>query len=322
MDELLFNIRNVLIVRMKQTYRMVYMLGVVRLIILFILLISLITTVYLNTTQIWKAYSMVCIWLILVIFIHLRRRDRIFFYINISFYRLIICVEYVLLSLPLFICLLFNKQWIAMIFSILGIIGISFIEMVWKRQNKTLNTCLQRYIPSDMYEWKAGIRKYLFLIIPTWIIGLCFSFFLLSIPIALFVIGLLVFDFYQINESWQILLSYRKSANKLLYHKIERHVLIFSIITFPLIVVFFIFHFEFWYILFIEFIVLLSIHIYCIVLKYAFYSHNAESVNPVLQMTGIFVGAIPPATPILWILSIFFFYKAKMNLYFYLYYAR
>jgi hypothetical protein len=115
-----------------------------------------------------------------------------------------------------------------------------------------------------------------------------------------------------------MLISYQKSANKLLYHKIKRHLLIFSIITLPLIVAFIIFHLELWYIPFIEFVVLLSIHIYCIVLKYAFYSNNVGSVNPVLQMMGIFIGLIPPATPILWILSVFFFSKAKMNLYLYL----
>jgi hypothetical protein len=278
----------------------------------------LVATVYLNMAQNWKVYSIVGIWLILLTFIHLRRKDMIFLYTNISFYRPIICIEYILLSIPFIICLLFNKQWIALIFNLLGIISISFIREIGVRKFKTLNTCLQRYIPPDMYEWKAGMRKYLFLIILAWIGGFCFSFFLLSIPIALFIIGLLMFDFYQTNESWQMLMSYQKSASKLLCRKIKEHFLIFSIITFPLIVAFIVFHFEFWYVPLIEFIVLLSIHIYCIVLKYAFYSHNTGSVNPVLQMTGIFVGLIPPVTPILWILSIFFFYKAKTNLYLYL----
>jgi hypothetical protein len=211
-----------------------------------------------------------------------------------------------------------QKQRLLALYTVLCAFGIGFIDVRLWRQRKTLNTRLQQYIPSDMYEWKAGIRQYFFFSIIVWLLGLCTSFFVASIPVALFIIGALMFDFYKTNESWQILLSCQKNATEFLCVKMKQHVMFFSLLVLPLVIAFMIFHLEYWYIPVIEFIILLSIHIYCIVLKYAFYSHDRSTVNPILQGTGIIIGLIPVTVPVLWLFSIYFYYKAQSNLYFYL----
>jgi hypothetical protein len=318
MRDSLFNIRQILLIRWKQLYRMLFQLGLIRLVVLLIVLFFLLAAVYTNSVWEQRANFISIIWLIMIYFINIKRKDKLFLRIVSNHLPLICFVEYLLISLPIIICLLLHIQWQALALIVAGIICIPFIHFNWKKKNKTLNTRLQRWIPFDMYEWKASLRKYFYIILILWMIGLCTSFFVASIPIVLFVIGLLFSECYETNESWQMLLACQKSSGKFLYCKIKQHITRFSLLVLPLIIAFMIFHWELYYIVVIEFIILLSIHIYCIVLKYAFYSHDRSAVNPVFLMVGIFVGLIPITTPLLWLFSIYFFLKAQTNLYFYL----
>ena len=312
------DINAILLMRLKQIHRIIAQLAIVRLLILLIACLYLLITVYVTSKGLQNAILLSCIWMLIIVFIHAKRSDRIFLNINMEFDKLIYGVEYIVLSIPLIICLLLRRQWLTIICLVICILGISSLKINQNKQRKTLNTHLQQLIPYGMYEWKAGIRQYFFPIAITWLLGLIMAFFFASVPVALFIIGLLIFDFYKINESWQILLSCQRNADKFLYFKIKQHVTLFSIITLPLIVAFMIFHFENWYIVVAEFVILLSVHIYAILLKYAFYSHDRNEVNPVFLMVGLFIGLIPITTLVLWLLSMYIFCKAKKNLIFYL----
>jgi len=315
MNILLSNIRNVITIRLKQTYRLLYQIGIIRLIVLSTLYIVAMRYVYLITGQIhFSGYYISGTWLLIISYIHLKRSDRIFLQINLTYESFVICIEYVLLSIPLIICLLLNRQWILIVCMILGIIFISPIKIIWKSQTKTLNTRMQKYIPFDMYEWKAGVRNCFYPILFCWIIGFCLASFVVGVPIAIFIIGFLIFGFYTTNESLPMLLSYEKGTNSLIIYKIKQHTLIFSILIFPLVGIFMIFHSNLWYIPVIEYVLFLFIHIYSIILKYAFYSHDNSAVNPIFLMMGLFIGLIPLTAPVLWVFSIYLFHKAQVNL--------
>jgi hypothetical protein len=216
--------------------------------------------------------------------------------------------------LPLFIGLSINARIPVILLAFFALIAVSFSKVRLKRGKKTLNTSLQRLIPDDMYEWKSGIRKYFYLIHVFWISGIGASFFVAGIPVSIFMLGLIISAFYEKNESWQILISFEKNPEALLLYKIRNHIFLFLIATLPLALIFMIIHFEYWYIPVIELVMFLSIHIYAIILKYAYYSHNRESGNTAFLIVGTLLGLIPVTTPVLWILSIFLFYKARFNL--------
>jgi len=290
-------------------------LGIFYLAILLVLCLLVFAVVYEKSKQMEYAALISGFWVFIVAAIHAKRTDKRFLKINMKFDRLICSVEYFLLSIPLAACLLLNWQWLFAISLIFCVLGIGFIKINRRTQRKTLNTRLQQQIPSGMYELKAGVRQYLFILIIVWTLGLlCAAFFVAAIPVAMFIIGLLMFDFYKTNESWQMLLSYQKNAGKLLLYKIREHCIFYAVINLPLVILFVIFHFELWYISVAVFVILLSIHIYCIVLKYAFYSHSRSSVNPILAATGILIGLIPFLTPLLWLFSGYLFLKAQTNL--------
>jgi hypothetical protein len=293
--------------------------GIFRLAFLLILCSFAVVMIYVASEKEQNSYFIAAGWALITIFIHTKRKDIIFLNINMLLFPCICFVEYSLISIPLIICLSLNEQWISVLLILLSAAGISFIDIKRKRGKRTLNTRLQQYIPSDMYEWKAGIRKYFFPIIIAWMIGFFTVLFVASVPTVIFIIGLILIEFYETNESWQILISHEAKAIRLLYNKILHHLIVFVIIVFPLVIAFVIFHPDIWFLPVIELIIFLSIHIYCIVLKYAFYIPNTYSGrSKVFLMVGIPIGLIPVTTPMLWIFSIYFFQKARINLNFYL----
>ncbi|MDR1403189.1 MAG: hypothetical protein LBJ60_05755 [Tannerellaceae bacterium] len=174
---------------------------------------------------------------------------------------------------------------------------------------------MQKLIPSDLYEWKAGVRKNLFILLAVYGLGICLVCFTVAIPVAIFITGLVVADFFIPGESWPMLLSFEKAPEKMLLYKIRRHFLLYAICNLPLIVLFILFHQDLWYIPFIEFLSLSSIHIYMITVKFACFRIDGNNhVNYALYLTGIFIGLIPVTTPFLLLISVYFFQKACTNL--------
>jgi hypothetical protein len=294
-------------------------LGIFRLLVLIVLVLIVFTTIYAASKEKQNVMFISGIWTLLIISIHTKRQDKIFLRINIEFDKLICSTEYSLLSIPIIVCLLIHSQWLPFIGIVFVTLFLGFVKINMRQQKKTLNTCLQQYIPFGMYEWKSGVRQYFYPLIVAWLLGLCTSFFVVGVPVAIFIIGILIIDFYKENESWQMLFSYQKNTTNILYYKIKQHLMFYVITNLPLFILFTIFHFELWYIPAIEFIILLSIHIYVIVLKYSFYSYDRNMVNPAFMIIGIFIGLIPLTTPLLWLFSIYLFLKARTNLYPYLY---
>jgi hypothetical protein len=182
-----------------------------------------------------------------------------------------------------------------------------------------LNTALQRLIPSDCFEWKAGIRKLLIFIVPIWLIGLCYSFFVGSVPLVLFILGILPSGFYSTGESLPMLLVFEMKASKLVVYKIKMQIILFSIISAPIILSFLVFHSDLWYLPLIEYILLISLHIYIILAKYAFYQPNQKTPTAnVFNSIGAMAILIPFLIPVIWILSIWFYLKSIENLNLYL----
>jgi hypothetical protein len=218
---------------------------------------------------------------------------------------------------PLFICLIYNNQLISL-FSSIALISL-IINLDFKTRQKSLNTSIQKMIPSDCFEWKGGVRKNLYLIIALWIIGLGTSFLIGSVPIVLFVLGILPWSFNEKSEPIQMILAYELGPAKYLMHKIKMQLSLFSILSIPLIIAFLLYHPDKWYIPIAEYFIFITSYIYIILTKYAFYQPNNKSTG---AQAWIAIGAlgmiIPVLIPVVWLLSIRFYFKSRNNLNFYL----
>lgn len=309
-------IKALLIIRLKQVYRSVIGIGLLRILFLIAMVAAFGIALYVKSADVIISKYISTGLLFLILLIQVKREDKLFLKTHFSRYKILMLAEYFVLSVPVIICFLIHRQWIALSLLVVLLI-IPNVDLKAKHSN--LNTKLQKLIPSDFIEWKSGVRKYFFIIVPVWIIAVFTSFFVGSVPIAIFVLGILIPGFFEKCEPYPILLSYELSAPELLILKAKRQIQLFSVIILPLIVLFILFNIDRWYIPLAEYLIFCSLHIYAIMTKYAFYEPNMKS--PAAQ-TFVSIGAvgsiIPVFLPVIWILTVWFYVKSINNLNFYL----
>jgi len=300
-------------IRFKQLFRAIIEIGFFRIVILIGLIVFLGIYAFMLTEKSPNSMYISGITLGIIALIHTKRQDKIFLKTHFNNFRLILYVEYLLLSIPILAFLIWHLQWIpiaALLFTP-GIIV--FIDV--KPTYRNLNTKLQKLIPNTCFEWKAGIRKTFYATVMLWFAALSTSFYIGSVPVAIFGHGIISLSFYEKGEPLQMLLAYEKSTNHFLLQKIKVQLVLFSVLTLPLIIAFTVFHSEYWYIPTAEYLIFISLHIYTILTKYAFYTPN--SISPAAQTfsaIGAVCGIIPLLLPVVWLLTVRFYFKSCENL--------
>jgi hypothetical protein len=303
--------------RFRQIFRATKGLGLIRIIVLIVLSALCVIGLFRLTEKTPNSFYITGIYLIVIAFIHLNRHDKRFLKIHFSNFKLIFLTEYLALMSPLFICLIYNDQWISTISSLA--LTPLIVNLDFKIRQTSLNTSIQKMIPSDCFEWKGGVRKTLVLIIALWFIGLGTSFFIGSVPIVLFVLGILPWSFNEKSEPLRMILAYELGPAIFLMHKIKLQLSLFTIISIPLIIAFLLFHPDKWYIPIAEYLIFITSYIYIILTKYAFYRPNHKSTGAQGWMAiGALGMIIPVFIPVVWLLSIRFYFKSRNNLNFYL----
>jgi len=310
-------IHAILKIRLKQLYRGSIGIGLIR--ILFVIaLLTFIVLVLFNATSKYPESLFVSGITSLVLFLmHSSRPDKPFLKTNFEFHQLIFLVEYLLGSSIVIAFLMFHFQWIPLFILLSAILLIIHFDI--KTKNRSQNSGLQRLIPSACFEWKSGVRRSFYMIIPIWTIGLLTSFFVGSVPVTLFILGVIPLSFYEKGEPYQMIIAFEKGTNQFLWHKIKMQILLYSVLSLPLIVAFLVFHHKLWYIAVIEYLIFSSLFVFLILTKYAFYEPNSKSSSAqIFGAIGTLAGIIPLFLPLVWIMSIRFYFKSKENLNFYL----
>jgi hypothetical protein len=310
-------IKALLKIRGKQFNRGLSELGLFRVLALLGIFGFLATSLFLQLEREPNIYLISAGYFGLIFLTHSKREDKLFLKSNFENFKSIFATEYLFISTPLIISLIYYSRW-DVLSSFLFALAI-LVHIDFKIYQRVWNTKIQRLIPSESFEWKAGLRKNLILITALWLIGMGTSFYIGSVPIVLFILGIIPNSFYDRGESVQILLASEKRTNQFLIQKIKIQILIFSILSLPLILAFVLFHAERWYIPVGEYLIFVSMHIYLILTKYAFYEPDSKSpaaqifggIGALCALIGIFL-------PVVWLLSVYFYFKSRKNLNFYL----
>ncbi len=304
-------------IRLKQFHRGLVGIGLIRIIFLIGILAFILFSLFIESSKYPDSFYVTGITAFILLMVQTKRQDKLFLKTNFDNYRLIYFIEYLILSSIVIAFLICHSQWIPILVLLSSIYLI--IHLDFKTKQRNLNTRLQQMIPPECFEWKAGVRQTLFILIPLWIIGLFTSFFIGSVPIVLFILGVIPFSFYEKGEPYQMIIASEMGTNQFLAHKVKMQISLFSVLSLPLIAAFLVFHYERWYIPIIEYFVFSSLYIYLILAKYAFYEPNNKSTSAqIFGAIGAVSGIIPVFLPVVWLLSIRFFFKSKENLNFYL----
>ncbi len=297
--------------------RILKQIGFVRSIIMFGLIIFLITL--LNTKlriESSRTISFV-LFATVMFFINIKRKDAEFIKLYFASYYIVFLLDNLILSIPFIIILIYHSLWLYLFIYIIYIVIISFFHI--QTNKRTVNTLVQRHIPDANFEWKSGFRRNLVTIILLWAIGFVFSFYIASVPIVIFLLGTIILNFYEKGESVEVLLAKEYGTKEFLRDKLLSHLRDFSLFLLPLVIVFLIFHLEYYYIILAEIGVFLLLLTYSISLKYTFYEPNEKSgAMQTFMAFGILSIFVPFLLPVTVILTVIFVFRAIKNLKFYL----
>jgi hypothetical protein len=310
-------IRVYLKMRVKQLYRELSGVGLIR--VLFLLALGVLACLFL----VRAAQSVQnAIYLTLGIFtglasLHFKRNDLKFMIINFKNYKHIILAEYLVFLIPVFALLVYNHQPLPIV--ILLFLTTLLTTLNWRPKKQTGFQWIVQHIPHQSFEWKAGLRQSAAFILLLQLIALLASSFIGTIPIILFIIGLIPLNFYNYGEPYQMLLASEAGPNRFLFRKITSALALYSTISLPILILFLIRHPNYWYIPVVEYVAFGTVYCYVILLKYSFYKPNQrlDSVQA-FSTIGSLALIIPFFLPVIWALSIWFYFKSKAKLNYYL----
>lgn len=303
----------ILHIRFKQIYRDASGLGLFRSIVAGGLIIFLLMALFTNISKPGLGGWITAGYLVSILIIHVKRPDKRFLKVNVANHHGILFFEYVLLAIPLLVCQLYLHYFEVAAITILALVVIPFTG--FSIQRKGLNNRFIRAIPDEAFEWKSGVRRYFIFMAMVWLVGIFASNYVGSVPVAIVLLGLVMVNFYEYGEPLPILMSQELEANKFLFRKILIVQAIFSVVLLPLIIAFFIFHPELWFIPVIEYVLISFILWYAILLKYAFYKPNQQLIaGQIFTAIGAMSLFLPFLIPLLWILSVRFYFKSITNL--------
>ena len=310
-------IRSILYIRLKQAGRAATGLGLGRCLFLAGVSGFLAFLLFLQTAAFPNSLYAAGIYLAVIFLLQLNRPDKQFLKITFIHHKVIFLAEYLLLLIPLLICLAYHQLY--QLLTATFVIAFLITNVDYKARHRSMNTMIQRVIPASCFEWKSGVRTSLVLMGVVWVTGMYTSFFIASVPVVLFFLGILPLGFYERGEPVQMVLAYEMGAVSFILHKIKMQVVLFTILSMPLILAFCIFHPDIWYIPVLEFLVLITSQGYLVLVKYAFYQPNTKPGGAqVFGLLGTIGLIIPILIPLVWLLSVRFYFKSVSNLNFYL----
>ena len=310
-------VKSLLKIRLKQINSAAAEVGIFRLVFLLGLAAYLGFAVYTKLQDPFYKDIIVGVFGFIIFGIHAKRKDKTFLNLYSPNPQIIFFLEYLLLSLPLLALLVYFQFWTHLFIIIMLLFLLPFFKIPLKKYS--INTWFQKQIPDSNFEWKAGIRKQFILFMGVWVIAFFTSFFIGSVIIALFILGIVVMSFYEKNESLPMLLAKEQNPKTFLKRKIWSHLLIYLAVMIPLLFSFIIFHPAHYYIPLLEIIIFSILIVYNILLKYAFYLPNEKAGGTqIFSAIGSISVLVPFVLIIVLVLGIKFWVQAHSNLKFYL----
>jgi len=302
-------IKQILKIRVKQTYRSIADIGLFRIIFVLILTFFFLALMF-NQFQ-KQINGMVAIILLVafILFIHLQRKDKIFIKIINDKAHYINLAEYLIFSSPIILLAIIANRLDLVLYQIIGISIIPFTNATVKVSKQNLNNKILKVIPNHCFEIKSGLRKNFYFIVPLNILALFFGFWIGTAPIILIINTLVFSSFYQLSEPRNIIEINQLSPNRFIINKFKTNLFIFIAIQIPIIFLFLLFNYQHYIIVTSIFIISILFIVFSILLKYALYKPNSDlRANSVIQSIAILM------IPVLIFMIPFYYFKAKNNL--------
>jgi len=222
-----------------------------------------------------------------------------------------LCINYNLITLPVSIAIMVCGYWLITLALHLSVTSLIFLKI---KVGGPKLVFIRKYIPSSQFEWIAGLRKNLFLIIPLLLIAIFFSPVKLFGVLALFLLNSTLLGFYSSFEPLVMLNPEGHTIQDFLKHKIGFFTKVILILNVPLLLINSVFQPDVaWYdVCFLGgFLLLASCSIY---IKYESYKPNEELHFSIDSLFLYASALIPFLVPIAFFLNSQHKKKAIQNL--------
>ena len=304
---------NLIKIRFFQIAREMNDIGLFRAImVLLIILPFLLIFLYQRLQIAHYSYYITGLALLLVYMIHRRRKDYHFLFKISESPALTYYTEYLVLSIPLLILYVVTRQYLHLIIYVLLIAPISFTIPMLKLKSEY--SALIRYIPSGLFEWQSGFRKYMIPIILFYALGLAGIYNIWFSAVSVFLLMMIICSFYAEYEPLKLLEAQELDASAFIKTKIISHVKYLIIFVLPIFMLSFI-HYEFSIYIVASFLVVINLQIGAILLKYAYYYPNIVSgAHQMIISIILLCSVILPVSILFLFLNMLLFYKARRNL--------
>lgn len=244
------------------------------------------------------ASGVVAVFASYLLFFHSVRKDLRFIALVEERPWKIVAAEYLMMSLPLIVILLFSESWFLAPVILPVIVLISFTKQ--RKQRNNTYTIFSRIIPSGCFEWISGFRRF----------GVWITIFYLSAIVALaipylsflflFIFTSLISGFYCDCEPEQLLGIKELPARPFLHYKLKSGVGLYLIMVLPVLIAYMVLHPGSWF-LAPAFGIFASLNIILfIVSKYAVYVPGEQirsgQVILALSLLGFFIPVFIPVT--------------------------
>lgn len=235
---------------------------------------------------------------------HKNRGDLSFAHKHLNSAKTQIITEYQLFLLPFSLPVLLTDYWYCFFVLHALVFVIPFIDITRKIQFKFL--FITKYFTND-YIFISGIRKNLYVLIPLILIALVLSPLKLFPLVALFIFNAVVFSFYEVNESVQMIQASRKTPKQFLSGLLRSAATKLVIVNAPILVINTVFNYDLFLFNFYFFIYNLLMLATVIALKYADYQYkkqgNSIQIKLIIMILGLFIPYLSPLTLIFYIQS-------------------
>jgi hypothetical protein len=314
----------ILKIRLIQAFRVLKEIGLLRILFLIAFMAYIIKHAR-------NSYVVTIITGIILLLIHISRKDKRFLKVNFNRSYLIFFVEYFTLVCPIIVVFCFFKDWeniiviclfcvlIPRIYLNLGLGNVSsLVKILLNPFSSNLNFKLNIKIPINnpkLFEWISGFRRYFIIIVSIYLLFLAFSFKEYVAPIGLVILSIIVSGFYYFGESREFVELFSRNYKTFLVQKIILSVRYLLVLLMPIVFISLIFQPGTWYYIIGAIIIATLIQIITIVFKYALFVENMDlGRNGIIVSINVICILMPFLWPLPIIMGIKYYFKAQNNL--------
>lgn len=257
--------------------------------------------------------------LLVILSLHLRRKDRQFLALHITSMHKIFIIEYLVLISPILIYILINGYFIQSVLCLAGVCAISHTHISIKRFALKPRAFFKYWLNNMNMEWISVLRK-------NWL-GIIIIYILLTgsmylSPYSILIAWLILFSYlptvYEYFEPVHFIESTTYDVGTFIQKKIWYHFLVLLVISSPILIIFLYVHSEYYFIALAGLICSMLLIFWINYFKYAHYSHRKNSSVTYKYMLSISIVIFFIALPLVYLLMVIKWNWYKHNMEYYL----